>query len=141
MTQTSEQAHVPNQNSVLSAAGRLRAFEEQLSMGMPQPWQDDWTDGDDCELPIGRIVSVGPDLWGSILDIRPAHVVGEGCCCEEGEGAPYLLAWRTESKCVLRELTDEESRSLQSLCLNSRADDMPRQVPEAAPVATQLDLF
>ena len=92
-------------------------------------------------MPIGRIVSLDPDLWGSILDFRPAHVIREGCCCEEGEGAPYLLAWRTETEFLLRELTDEEARLLQSLCLANQGELRPHQTTDVAPASTQLGLF
>ena len=71
-------------DSLLSAAGRLRAFERSCSQGARTPWSDEWATGDDFEIPAGRLVSVGADLWSAMLDIRPAHVIGEGCCCEEG---------------------------------------------------------
>ena len=78
---------------------------------------DEWATDDDVEIPAGRMVAVDADMWSAVLDIRPAHVVGEGCCCEEGVGAPYLLAWRSGDEFLLRELSDEEARKLQELCL------------------------
>ena len=54
-------------------------------------------------MPTGRIIDVDADLWQSVLDIRPAHVVGNSCCCEAGEAAQYLVAWQTDREFLLRE--------------------------------------
>ena len=130
-------------DSLLSAAGRLRAFERACSQGPRTPWSDEWATGDDFEIPAGRLVSVGSDLWSAVLDIRPAHVIGEGCCCEEGIGEPYLLAWRNGDEFMLRELTDEEARKLQELCLACQAEEAARQERQVcrATAEAQLGLF
>jgi hypothetical protein len=130
-------------DSLLSAVGRLRAFERACSQGPPTPWSDEWATGDDFEIPAGRLVSVGADLWSAVLDIRPAHVIGEGCCCEEGVGEPYLLAWRSGDEVMLRELTDGEARKLQVLCLACQAEEAARHENQAcqATVESQLGLF
>ena len=130
-------------DSLLSAAGRLRAFERACSQGPRSPWSDEWATGDDFEIPAGRLVSVGADLWSAVLDIRPTHVIGEGCCCEEGIGEPYLLAWHSGDEFLLRELTDQEARKLQKLCLASQAEKPGRQDRQACrgTAEAQLGLF
>jgi hypothetical protein len=130
-------------DSLLSAAGRLRAFERVCSQGPRTPWSDEWATGDDFEIPAGRLVSVGADLWDAVLDIRPAHVIGEGCCCEEGIGAPYLLAWRDGDEFLLRELTDDEARKLQELCLACQAEATDRHEHQVfrTTAEAQLGLF
>ena len=77
----------------------------------------------DFEIPAGRLVSGGADLWSAVLGIRSADVIGEGCCCEEGVVQPYLLTWRIGDEFILRELTDNEARKLQELCLANRAEE------------------
>ncbi len=130
-------------DSLLSAAGRLGAFERACSQGPRTPWSDEWATGDDFEIPAGRLVSVGADLWSAVLDIRPAHVIGEGCCCEKEIGEPFLLAWRSGDEFMLRELTDGEARKLQELCLASQAEKAARRDRQVyrATAETQLGLF
>jgi len=70
-------------------------------------------------------------------------VIDEECCCEEGETAPYLLAWYYGEEYFLRELTDAEARRLQELCLACQAEQaakMQQPVCEM-PAETQLGLF
>ncbi|HEV2971090.1 MAG TPA: hypothetical protein VGY55_14045 [Pirellulales bacterium] len=139
---SSPPTHAPD-DSLLSAAGRLRAFERACSQGPRTPWSDEWATSDDFEIPAGRLVSVDADLWSAVLDIRPAHVIREGCCCEEGIGAPYLLAWRIGDEFLLRELTDDEARKLQELCLDTQSEEatgQERQVCRANAEA-QIGLF
>jgi hypothetical protein len=124
-------------DSLLSAAGRLRAYEQALTQGRRSAWSDDWATEDDFESPAGRLVPVDADLWAAVLDVRPAHVIGEGCECEEGIGAPYLLAWRDSDEFLLRELTEEEARTLQALCLAVQAGNSARQ--ERAAVESQAE--
>ena len=130
-------------DSLLSAGGRLRAFERACSQGRRSLWLDEWATEDDFEIPAGRMVSVDADLWSAVLDIRPAHVVGEGCCCEEGIGAPYLLAWKSGDEFLLRELTEEQACKLQELCLACQAVETARHDPDDfnLPAQAQLGLF
>src|SRR5205085_3522991 len=89
-------------------------------------WLDQWTEAEELdmlEIPAGRVFSVSADLWEAVLSVRPAHVIGAGCDCEEDMGEPYLLAWQTETEFLLRELIDEEARKLQGLCLVCQADE------------------
>lgn len=123
-----------------SAMERLAAMERELTQGEPAKWQVEWDEGDAPELPTARIIEVGPKLWNSMLDLRPAHVVSLGCCCEAGIGAPYLLAWRVEDVCFLRELTDEEALALQRTCLDATcAEPMCRE--ESPSSQTQLGFW
>ena len=130
-------------NSLLTASGRLRACERSYCQGLRGRWSDEWAEHDDFEMPVGRVVSVDADTWSSVLDIRPAHVIDEGCCCEEGEGAPFLLAWQCRDEFLLRELTDEEARRLQQLCLACQVEqaDQSAQRVSSTPAETQRDLF
>lgn len=123
-----------------SAVEKLVAYEEYLTQGSRGVWLEEWAEHDDFEMPTGRVVPVDAQLWTDVLDIRPAHVVGEGCCCEEGEGGPYLLAWHCGEEFLLRELSDEEARQLQELCLAAQ-DEQTQQQPSAPSAATQLGLF
>jgi hypothetical protein len=129
--------------SLLTPAGRLAAFERSLCGGRRGTWSDEWAERDDCELPVGRVISVTGEIWSAMLDIRPAHVIDFGCCCEEGEGSPYLLAWETESEYLLRELSDEEARRLQILCLAKQEAVKERLKKPIPPVSNenQLGLF
>jgi hypothetical protein len=130
-------------DSLLSAAGRLRAFERACSQGPRTSWSDKWATGDDFEIPAGRLVSVGTDLWSAVLDIRPAHVIGEGCYCEKGIGEPFLLAWRSGDEFMLRELNDGEALKLQELCLANQAEEAAPQESQVrrATGEAQLGLF
>ena len=106
---------------------RLALVERRLAAGRRGKWLDEWDAEDAPELPVGKVIPVEEVLWGAILDFRPAHVVGRGCCCEDGIGAPYLLAWQNEEGCFLRELSDEESYELQRACLDAQAEAEARQ--------------
>ncbi len=130
-------------DSLLSAAGRLRAFEQSLMQGRRSSWSDDWATNDDFVIPEGRLVSVDADLWAAVLDVRPAHVVGEGCDCEEDMGPPYLLAWRDGDKFLLRELTRDEAYEIQHLCMRARfaADVLEQQPRSNSSAAGQIRLF
>ncbi len=118
-------------DSLLSAAGRLQAYEKLLGRAPRGLWLDQWNEAEELdmlEIPVGRVFSVSSDMWQAILDVRPAHVIGTGCDCEPEMGEPYLLAWRTETECLLRELADEEARRLQELCLEWQAEAAAKQV-------------
>ncbi len=130
-------------DSLLTASGRLRACERLYSQGLRERWSDEWTDRDDFEIPVGKIISVDADMWSSVLDIRPAHIIGEGCCCEAGIGAPYLLAWQSGEEFLLRELTDEQAYRLQELCLADQAEhtEAAKKRLYEVPAATQQGLF
>jgi hypothetical protein len=130
-------------DSLLSAAGRLRAYEDLLFRSRRGMWLDEFVNEDDFEIPESLVFSVDGDLWMTVLDVRPAHVVGEGCCCEEDMGSPFLLAQRTEREFLLRELADEESHQLQELCLACQAEraDAAAQDALLAPGQAQLGLF
>jgi len=129
----------------LSAAARLHAYEASLAEGPRGVWLDEWSERDDFEMPIGRIISVDAQMWSDALDIRPVHVVGDGCCCEDGVGAPYLLAWEAKGEFFLRELTEDESVRLQMLCLQAldeserERENLEREKERAQ--AKQLGLF
>ncbi len=139
-------------NSLLTAAGRLGAYEQCLTRAPRGLWLDEWSDSDELdvlEIPCGRIFSMSPEIWEAILDVRPAHVIGgEGCddCEADGDhswGAPYLLAWRTEREFLLRELADEEAGQLQTLCIECQAETARPAVQQGkdTPLESQLDLF
>lgn len=86
------------------------------------------------------------DMGSIVLDHRPAHIVGEGCYCKAGVGAPYLLAWQRGDEFLLRELSDEEAYRLQELCLAYQAEYIERlkqRIPNepTEPVAKQQGLF
>ena len=91
-------------------------------------------------MPTGRIISVSRDIFESVLDTRPAHVVGDNCCCEAGMGMPFLLAWQTEREFLLRELNYEEARQLRKFCLASQAERADAAIQEARLVAAQSQL-
>lgn len=135
--------NVAADESLLSAVGRLRAYERALSHGRRTAWRDEWATADDFEIPAGRLVSVSDDLWRTVLEFRPVHVIGDGCCCEEGIGAPYLLAWQSGDEFLIRELADEEALKLQELCLAAQAEESPQRAlaPAAATDQAQLGLF
>jgi hypothetical protein len=126
--------------SLLTATGRLQAFEKLLYQAPRGLWLDEFASEDDFIIPEGRIFSVDADLWTSILDVRPAHVVGDSCCCEAGEGTPFLLAWQTEREFLLRELTYEEARRLQEFCLACQAERADAAIQEAQLLSTQSQL-
>jgi hypothetical protein len=132
-------------DSLLTAAGRLRAYENVLLKAPRGVWLDEWNEAEELdlvELPVGRVFSVCADLWDAFVNIRPSHVVGAGCDCEEGVGAPYLLASQSETEFLVRELGDEEALRLQELCLAAQAehaDKVARQTE--ANVQSQLGLF
>lgn len=131
----------------LSPSDALCQFEKSLLEVPWAKWQDDWADEDDAVLPEGQVIPVDVDTWNSLLDIRPAHVVGEGCCCEEGVGAPYLLAWASPAGhgLYLRELTEKEAVQLQALCLAAQAETQAiaeaKQAAFSSAATTQRDLF
>lgn len=132
-------------DSLLTAAGRLRAYENGLLKAPRGVWLDEWNEAEELdvvELPVGRVFSICADLWDAFVNIRPSHVVGAGCDCEEGVGAPYLLAWQSETEFLVRELGDEEALRLQELCLAAQAehaDKATRQVE--VNFQSQLGLF
>jgi hypothetical protein len=64
-------------DSLLTASGRLQAFEKLLYQAPRGLWLDEFASEDELILPEGRIFSVDADLWTSVRDIRPAHVVGD----------------------------------------------------------------
>jgi hypothetical protein len=119
---------------------RLAQLERSLAVGRRAEWPDEWHGNDAPELPAGKVIPVSEDLWEAVLDVRPAHVVGRGCCCEEGIGAPYLLAWQNEEGCLLRELSDEEAYELQRACLDAQAEEASRHNPQLA-CETQMGLW
>lgn len=132
-------------DSLLTAAGRLRAYENALLKAPRGVWLDEWNEAEELdvvELPVGRVFSVCADLWDAFVNIRPSHVVGAGCDCEEGVGAPYLVAWQSETEFLVRELCDEESLRLQELCLAAQAEQADKVARQAeANVQSQLGLF
>ena len=77
------------------------------------------------------------------MDFRPAHVIGEGCDCEDGMGSPYIVAWRSDDEFMLRELREDEARRLQKMCLAAHADSPARPEQPACEChpETQLGLF
>lgn len=123
-----------------AAEMRLASLELGLAAGRRAEWPDEWDGNDAQELPVGKVIPVNEELWEAVLDLRPAHVVGRGCCCEEGIGAPYLLAWQYDEGCFLRELSDEESYELQRTCLDARAEQDSRQNAQQVS-ETQLGLL
>jgi hypothetical protein len=132
--------------SLLSAAGRLGAYEKLLCRAPRGLWLDKWNEAEELdvlEIPVGRVFSVSPDMWQAILDVRPAHVIGTGCDCEPEMGEPYLLAWRTETEYLLRELNDEEARRLQELCLEWQGEEVAKPMPQTSdtPAPSQRGLF
>ena len=120
--------------------GRLQAFEKLLYQPPLGLWLDEFASEDEFIIPEGRIFSVDADLWTSILDVRPAHVVGGSRCCEAGEGTPFLLAWQTEREFLLRELTYEEARRLKEFCLACKTERADAAIQEARLVAAQSQL-
>ncbi len=132
-------------DSILTATGRLRAYENVLLRAPRGVWLDKWNEAkelDVVELPVGRVFSVCADLWDAFVNVRPSHVVGLGCDCEEGVGAPYLLTWQSESEFLVRELSDVEAIRLQELCLAAQAEYTNQATPQAAAnVQSQLGLF
>jgi hypothetical protein len=130
-------------DSLLTASGRLQAFEKLLYQAPRGLWLDEFASEDDFIIPEGRIFSVDADLWTSVLDVRPAHVVGDSCCCEAGEGTPFLLAWQTEREFLLRELNYDDARRLQEFCLACQAEQADAAIQEARLVSaeSQLGLF
>jgi hypothetical protein len=129
--------------SLLTAAGRLHAFEMLLFQAPRGVWLDEFASEDELNLPDGRIFSVDADLWTRVRDIRPAHVVGDNCCCQAQGGTPFLLAWQNEGEFLLRDLTYEEARPLKDLCLASQAERAEAAIQEARLVSlqSQLGLF
>lgn len=123
-----------------SAAERLASRERSLTSGECGPWPDECEDSECPEFPVGAVIAVDEDSWLVVLELRPAHVVGHDCCCEDGIGAPYLLAWRREAGCFLRELSDDEAVDLQRACLAAQAE-REAQRPAALTPQTQLDLW
>lgn len=110
-------------DSPTSASQRLTELERDLACGPKGKWPGDWDEEDEPpELPVGQIILVEEAIWSWALDLRPAHVVDMGCCCQEGIGAPYLLAWQNEHGCFLRELSDDESYALQEACLAAQRE-------------------
>ncbi len=130
-------------DSLLTAAGRLQAFERLLYQAPRGVWLEEWAEQDDFEMPTNRVISVSGEIYESVLNIRPAHVVGDNCCCEAGEGAPYLLAWQTEREFLLRELSDDDARRLQEFCLACQAEKADAAIHEEslATAQSQLGLF
>lgn len=131
-------------NSLLSALGRLRSYEKVLLQAPRGLWLDQWDEIDEVdalELPVGRVFSISADMWDAILSMRPVHVVSEGCDCEEDTGAPFLLAWRTETEYLIRELSDEEAHRIQELCLTAQAEQADTVIRKSREVQNQRDLF
>jgi hypothetical protein len=132
-------------DSLFTAAGRLRAYENVLLKAPRGVWLDEWNEAEELdvvELPVGRVFSVCADLWDAFVNIRPSHVVGAGCDCEEGVGAPYLLAWQSETEFLVRELGDAEALRLQELCLAVQAEHADKATRQAeVNVQSQLGLF
>lgn len=132
-------------DSLLTAAGRLRAYENVLLKAPRGLWLDEWNGAEELdvvELPVGRVFSVCADMWDAFVNIRPSHVVNAGCDCEEGVGAPYLVAWQSENEFLVRELDDEEALRLQELCLAAQAEQADKVAHQAeASVQSQLGLF
>lgn len=126
-----------------SAAEQLAVMERCLMAGPPSDWPHHGEQDEPPELPTGRIVQVDEELWAWVLDLRPAHVVRMGCCCEEGIGAPYLLAWEADGECFLRELTEREALDLQQACLAAQREvaQPTRSNGSSEPATTQLGLW
>lgn len=133
----------PQDADGLSAEARLSALEASLMSGPAGNWPDDSDESEPPELPTGCIVEVDEELWASVIDMRPAHVVRMGCYCEEGIGAPYLLAWEAANGYFLRELTEAEAIALQQACLAAQdeATEAPAPIAPAEPATTQLGLW
>ena len=133
----------PQDADGLSAEARLSALEASLMSGPSGNWPDDSDESEPPELPTGCIVEVDEELWASVIDMRPAHVVRMGCYCEEGIGAPYLLAWEAENGYFLRELTEAEAIALQQACLAAQDEAKKAAAPIAPtePATTQLGLW
>lgn len=125
-------------DSSQSPAERLTELERALMTAQPGDWPEDWHDEGPPELPTGCVVQVDEELWTDVLDLRPAHVVQIGCCCEEGVGAPYLLAWQSDNGFFLRELTDDEALELQRACLDSQREQ--ESAPTTAPTTPHTQL-
>ena len=49
-------------DSLLTAAGKLRACEQLYSQGLRGSWSDEWAERDDFEMPVGRVVQVDADI-------------------------------------------------------------------------------
>jgi len=104
------------------AQERLRQLERRLTSGRVTDWSSEWDGVDAPDLPTGTLVRVDQILWSSVLDLRPAHVVEQGCDCEPGVGAPLLLAWHDADGWFLRELSSEEALALQEACLAAQSE-------------------
>jgi len=117
----------------------LGIVESRLMSGPAGEWPTDWDEDEPPELPTGCVIQVDEDLWVSVLDVRPAHLVAQGCWCEAGTAAPYLMAWQTDDRFFLRELTEGESIELQQACLASQQRSAKAAEPE--PLALQLGLW
>ena len=62
------------------------------------------------------------DVMDSMLNVRPAHVVGDNCCCEADMGKAYIFSfWCRGHEFLLRKLNNEEAFRLQELCLACQA--------------------
>lgn len=123
-----------------TALDRLAALEQALSSGPCCPWPETCEDSECPEFPVGTVVLADEDLWLAMLELRPAHVLEYDCCCEDGIGAPYLLAWQRDDGCFLRELSESEAIDLQRACLAAQAE-REAQRPAAPSPQTQLDLW
>jgi len=132
-------------DSLLTSAGRLRAYENGLRKAPRGVWLDKWSEAEELdvvELPVGRVFSICADMWDAFVNIRPSHVINAGCDCEEGVGSAYLLAWQIENEFLVRELDDEESLRLQELCLAAQAEQADKIARQAeTTVQSQLGLF
>lgn len=103
---------------------KLAAIERALMDGPRGTLPEDWGEEDEpSELPAGEVLVVCADHWMWLVEYRPAHIVGYGCDCEPGIGAPYLLAWQEGEYFLVRELSDEESTALQAACLKAQAEE------------------
>lgn len=116
--------------SLIAAAGRLRACERELCEGPRGVWLDEWFYDEDFEMPWGHVIPVNSETWHNLLNIRFAHVIGEGCCCEDAMGWPYLLAWQSGAEFLLRELTIEEADRLRELCRAHQMEQAARGVKQ-----------
>jgi hypothetical protein len=117
----------------LSGVDRLSRLERKLTIAPRGAWPSDWDDEEPPELPTDRVVCVAEEIWSAVLDFRPAHVVGMGCDCEPGAGAPYLFAWQDAEGLYLRELTHQEAVELQQACLAAQREAAPAQQASRSP--------
>lgn len=105
-----------------TARGSLLEFEERLLAVPAVPGFRDALHEEFLDLPTGLATEVAEELLHHILELRPAHTIGDDDCdCEAEQSTPYLLAWSEGQRHFVRELTDHEARLLQDLCLAEQA--------------------